>query len=125
MIRLNERFQAQEALVPLNGFLDLRFTPVLEAFLENYRREDEIGSAVSVVVDGRTVVDLWGGWKDGGRQHEWQHDTIVCMMSVSKGITGFTFGLLVDRGLVNVNEPVAKYWPEFGCNGKEDLPVRF
>jgi len=47
------------------------------------------------------------------------------MMSVSKGITGLAFSLLVDRGLVDVNAPVARYWPEFGCNGKEELPVRF
>ena len=125
MVRLNERVRAGDTLVPLNGFYDSRFEPLLEAFVENYRSEDEIGSAVSVVLDGRTVLDLWGGWRDGGRQHEWQHDTIVCMMSVAKGITGLAFSLLVDRGLVDVNEPVAKYWPEFGCNGKEDLPVRF
>jgi len=110
---------------PLNGTYDSRFEPVVAAFIENYRREDEIGSAVSVLVDGKTVVDLWGGWKDGARQREWQHDTIVCMMSVSKGITGLAFGLLVDRGLVDVNEPVATYWPQFAANGKEKLPVRF
>jgi CubicO group peptidase (beta-lactamase class C family) len=125
MIKLNESFQAGDRLVPLNGFFESRFKPVLDAFVENYRSEDEVGSAVSVVQDGKTVVDLWGGWKDAGRQREWQHDTIVCMMSVAKGITGLAFSLLVDRGLVDVNEPVAKYWPEFAANGKEKLPVRF
>jgi len=125
MIRLNESFQAGEHLVPLNGFYAPGFEAVVDAFVQNYRTEDEVGSAVSVLVDGRTVIDLWGGWKDGRRQHEWQHDTIVCMMSVSKGITGLAFSLLVDRGLVDVNEPVAKYWPQFGSNGKQELPVRF
>jgi len=125
MIKLNENFQAQDRLVPLNGYCERRFQPVLEAFIENYRTEDEVGSAVSVVVDGRCVIDLWGGWRDAARQREWQHDTIVCMMSVSKGITGLAFSLLVDRGLVDVNKPVATYWPEFASNGKEQLPVRF
>ena len=125
MIKLNEYFQARDRLIPLNGFCDHKFEPVLDAFVENYRSENEVGSAVSVVVDGRTVVDLWGGWKDSGGQREWQHDTIVCMMSVSKGITGLAFSLLVGRGLVDVNEPVATYWPEFACNGKQQLPVRF
>src|SRR5262249_32430138 len=125
MIRLNEYFLAGDALVPLNGLYDARFAPVLDAFVENYRLEDEVGSAVSIAVDGRTVVDLWGGWKDSRRQHEWQHDTIVCMMSVSKGITGIASILLVDSGLGDVDAPVARYWPEFGCNGKENLPVRF
>ncbi|MGH8138367.1 MAG: serine hydrolase domain-containing protein [Steroidobacteraceae bacterium] len=125
MIRLNETFSAGERVVPLNGSCDPRFEAVLDAFVQNYLYEDEVGSAVSVVMDGRTVVDLWGGWKDAGRQREWQHDTIVCMMSVSKGITGLAFSLLVDRGLVDVNEPVATYWPEFAANGKKTLPVRF
>lgn len=125
MIKLNESFLAGDRQVPLNGFCDPRFEPVLEGFMQNYRSEDEVGSALSVVQDGRTVVDLWGGWKDGARQREWQHDTIVCMMSVSKGITGLAFSLLIDRGLVDVNDPVAKYWPEFAAQGKEKLPVRF
>jgi CubicO group peptidase (beta-lactamase class C family) len=125
MIKLNENFQAQDRLVPLNGYCERRFQSVLDAFIENYRTEDEVGSAVSIVVDGRCVIDLWGGWRDAARQREWQHDTIVCMMSVSKGITGLAFSLLVNRGLVDVNKPVATYWPEFASNGKEQLPVRF
>ena len=124
-IRLNETFSAGEHQVPVNGSCEPRFRAVLDAFMENYRSEEEFGSAVSVVVDGRTVVDLWGGWRDAARQREWQHDTIVCMMSVSKGITGLAFSLLIDRGLVDVNEPVAHYWPEFASNGKETLPVRY
>jgi len=125
MPRLNEHFTAKERSVPLNGFCDSRFLGVLEAFQENYRQEDEVGSAVSVVLDGKTIVDLWGGWKDGARTQPWQHDTIVCMMSVSKGITGLTFSLLLDRGLVSLDAPVARYWPEFAAAGKERLPVRY
>ncbi len=125
MLRLNETFSAGVHRVPLNGRCEPRYQAVLDAFIHNFEVEDEVGSAVSVIVDGRTVVDLWGGWKDGARQHEWQHDTIVCMMSVSKGITGMAFSLLVDRGLVDVAAPVARYWPEFAANGKESLPVRF
>ncbi len=111
--------------MPLNGIYYPKCEAVLDAVVQNYRSEDEVGSSVSVVKDGRTVVDLWGGWKDAARQREWQHDTIVCMMSVSKGIMGLAFSLLVDRGLVDVNEPVATYWPEFAASGKQALPVRF
>ncbi len=50
---------------------------------------------------------------------------LVCMMSVSKGITGLAFNMLIDRGLIDPNAPVARYWPEFGANGKEELPVRY
>jgi CubicO group peptidase (beta-lactamase class C family) len=125
MILLNETFEAGGRPTPVNGMLEPQFEAVLAAFQENYRNEDEVGSAVSVVVDGRTVVDLWGGWRDGARQREWQRDTLVCMMSVSKGITGMAFNILVNRGLVDVNAPVARYWPEFAQNGKETLAVRY
>jgi CubicO group peptidase (beta-lactamase class C family) len=125
MIHLNETFEAGGRPTPVNGMLEPQFEAVLAAFQENYRNEDEVGSAVSVVVDGRTVVDLWGGWRDGARQREWQRDTLVCMMSVSKGITGMAFNILVNRGLVDVNAPVARYWPEFAQNGKETLAVRY
>jgi len=123
--KLNETFEARGSAVPVNGMLEPQFQPVLEALKENFRSEDEVGSAVSVVIDGRTVVDLWGGWRDGAKQREWQRDTLVCMMSVSKGITGMAFNIVVDRGLVDVNAPVARYWPEFAQAGKESLPVRF
>ena len=125
MIRLNETFEAGGRPTPVNGMLEPQFEAVLAAFQDNYRNEDEVGSAVSVVVDGRTVVDLWGGWRDGAREREWQRDTLVCMMSVSKGITGMAFNILVDRGLVDVNAPVARYWPEFAQQGKDSLPVRY
>ncbi len=122
---LNETFEAGGRRVPLNGSYEPKFAGVVAAFQQNYLSEDEVGSGVSVVVDGRTVVDLWGGWKSADRSSEWQRDTIVCMMSVSKGITGMTFNMLVDRGLIDVNAPVAKYWPEFASNGKAALPVRY
>jgi len=125
MIRVNETFQAGGTAVPLNGTYEPKFAAVAEAFRENYRSEEEVGSAVSATVDGQVVIDLWGGWKNNARGTEWQRDTIVCMMSVSKGITGLAFNMLVDRGLIDVSAPVAKYWPEFGCNGKDKIPVRY
>ena len=111
--------------VPVHGSYDERFERVFDAFVENYRVEDELGSAVSVVVDGRPVVDIWGGWADEARTREWEHDTLVGMMSVAKGVTGIAFNMLVDRGLVDLDAPVARYWPEFAQNGKDDLPVRY
>ncbi|HWH97362.1 MAG TPA: serine hydrolase domain-containing protein, partial [Pseudolysinimonas sp.] len=119
-----ESFDLGGRRLPLSGSYDPRFRGVVEAFVENYRLGDELGSAVSIVVDGRTVVDVWGGWTDLNRQTEWQRDTIVCMMSVAKGITAAGFFVLVDRGLIDVDAPVATYWPEFAQNGKADIPVR-
>lgn len=117
--------EVDSRLVPMHGTCDPAFAPVKAAFEENYRCEDEVGSAVTIVHDGRVVVDLWGGWTDRSRTDEWDRDTLVCMMSVAKGITAIAFNMLLDRGLVELDAPVARYWPEFAQGGKETLPIRY
>jgi CubicO group peptidase (beta-lactamase class C family) len=111
-------------VVPMAGTYERRFRPVVDAFIENHLGEDEVGSAVSVVIDGRTVVDVWGGWTDLSRARAWDRDTIVCMMSVAKGVTAIAFNMLIDRGLVDLDAPVARYWPEFAQNGKDAVLIR-
>lgn len=117
--------EAKGRSTPIHGTFDPAFAGVRDAFIENYQVEDECGSAVSVVVDGTPVVDLWGGWRDAARTQPWERDTIVCMMSVVKGIGGMAFNMLIDRGLVDPEAPVARYWPEFAQAGKETLPVKY
>ena len=107
-----------------SGTYDPKFEGVVEAFMENYRVEDELGSAVAVTLDGRPMVDIWGGFANHQRSHPWKRDTLVCMMSVAKGITAICFNMLLDRGLVELDAPVARYWPEFARNGKEGILVR-
>ena len=109
---------------PFAGSFEPAFAPVVEAFLENYRVEDEVGSAVCVMAEGRPVVDIWGGWRDMAKTRPWERDTIVCMMSVAKGITAIAFNMLLDRGLVELEAPVARYWPEFARNGKAGVLIR-
>jgi CubicO group peptidase (beta-lactamase class C family) len=108
----------------IRGFHDPEFAPVLDAFIANFENEDEVGAGVSVVIDGKPVVDLWGGWANGAQTRPWEAHTTVCMMSVAKGITGIAFNMLVDQGLVDIDAPIAKYWPEFAQNGKERVLVR-
>lgn len=124
-IAADRSFDIDGLAIPVSGTYDERFAGVVDAFIANYTSEDELGSAVSVVVDGRPVVDLWGGWQDAERTRPWEADTLVCMMSVAKGISAVAFNVLLDRGLVDVDEPVATYWPEFAANGKDELPVRY
>jgi CubicO group peptidase (beta-lactamase class C family) len=109
----------------VSGSCDPEFAAVREAFETNYRVEEEVGSIASVVVDGKQVVDLWGGFSDKARTKQWQRDTILCMMSVTKGVAAITFNHLIDQGLVDLDAPIAKYWPEFGQAGKEKMPVRY
>jgi len=120
----HETISARGGEYPLRGRYDERFRPTVEAFVENFREEEELGAACSVVIDGETVVDLWGGWARADRSQDWDEHTTVCMMSVAKGVTGICFNMLIDRGLVDPNERVATYWPEFAQNGKHDITVR-
>ncbi|MBT2442009.1 beta-lactamase family protein [Streptomyces sp. ISL-36] len=108
----------------VEGHHDPRFDAVREAFEENFRRRDELGAALTVQVNGRTVVDLWGGWADAARTRRWERDTPVNVWSTTKGVTALCAHLLADRGLLDLDAPVASYWPEFGAAGKEELPVR-
>lgn len=125
MVELERVVEIDGISVPLRGEYDERFSGVVDAFVENFEREDELGSAVSVVAEGRTVIDVWGGWRDDQRTQPWERNTIVCMMSVAKGVSAIAFNMLLDRGLVDVDAPVAQYWPEFAANGKSELPVRY
>lgn len=108
----------------IRGHHDPEFAAVLDAFVENFEVEDEVGAAVSVVRDGKTVVDLWGGWADGARTRPWDAHSTVCMMSVAKGVTAIAFNMLVDQGLVDIDQPIAQYWPEFAQAGKDKVLVR-
>lgn len=121
---LEETITARGGEYPLRGRYEARFRPVVDAFIENFREEEELGAATSVVIDGETVVDLWGGWARADRSQEWGEHSLVCMMSVAKGVTGICFNKLIDRGLVDPDERIATYWPEFAQNGKQDITVR-
>jgi CubicO group peptidase (beta-lactamase class C family) len=120
-----ETIDARGGTYTLNGMVDERFLPVWDAFLTNFREEEELGAGCSVVVDGEVMIDMWGGWADAARTREWERETTVCMMSVAKGVTGIAFNMCVEAGLIDIDRPVAFYWPEFAQNGKEDILVRW
>ena len=121
---LSTQIEARGATYRLAGTYAPEYRAVVDAFIENFRVEDEVGAACSIVLDGRTVVDVWGGWRDRAMQVPWDAPTTVCMMSVAKGITAICFNMLIDRGLVDPNARVTEYWPEYGRNGKEKTLVR-
>ena len=79
----DETIEARGGTYRLRGVCDEQFAPVYEAFAENFREEEELGAACSVVLDGETVVDLWGGWAREDRSQEWDEHSTVCMMSVA------------------------------------------
>ena len=101
------------------GFAADRYAALRETFEGN----DEVGASVCVTVEGQTQVDLWGGFADEERVRPWQRDTIVNVYSVTKTMTALTALLLADRGELEFEAPVAKYWPEFAAAGKESVLV--
>ncbi|MFD4778981.1 serine hydrolase domain-containing protein, partial [Streptomyces sp. NPDC058427] len=108
----------------IHGHCDERFAAVRDAFEANFRERGELGAAVTVLVDGRPVADLWGGWADGARTRLWEQDTLVNVWSTGKGPTALCAHILADRGLLDLDAPVAAYWPEFAAAGKEAVLVR-
>ncbi|MFE4758083.1 serine hydrolase domain-containing protein [Streptomyces mirabilis] len=108
----------------VHGHCDARFAAVRTVFEENFRDRDELGAAVTVTLDGETVVDLWGGWADAARTRPWERETLVNVWSTSKGPTSLCAHILADRGLLDFDAPVAAYWPEFAAAGKESVLVR-
>ena len=108
---------------PVHGTVEPRFAAVRDVFVRCLA-EAERGAAVCAYVDGEKVIDLWGGWADAERTEQWEQDTIACTFSTTKGMTATCAHLLVDRGQLDVDEPIATYWPEFAQSGKGGITLR-
>ncbi len=110
--------------IEIQGTCDREFLPVKNAFAENFSAGLEIGASFALTIDGKYVVDIWAGYADAARTRPWERETIVNIFSSSKVMTTTAALLLVDRGLLDLDAPVACYWPEFAQNGKDKIPVR-
>ncbi len=110
--------------VPIHGDCASRFAGVRDAFARNFAG-GEVGAALAVTVDGELVVDLWGGYADAARTCPWERDTLVTVYSTTKGMTALCANRLAEDGRLDLDAPVAEYWPEFAQAGKERLPVRY
>ena len=108
----------------VHGTCDPTFEAVRDAFERNLEERGEVGASVCVTVEGDTVVDLWGGLADPATGRAWERDTIGLVWSCTKGAAALCVHMLVNRGLVRLDAPVAEYWPEFAKNGKGDVTVR-
>lgn len=108
----------------IQGQCDGRFAEVREQFERNFAERGELGASVCVTVDGEPVVDLWGGTRDEATGDPWQADTVNVVMSCSKGVAALCGNMVLERGQLDLDEPVARYWPEFAANGKDSVLVR-
>lgn len=100
------------------------YEPVLDVFTELVSSGRETGAAVTVLRHGEPVVALHAGWRDAARRLPWTEQTLVNVYSVGKPLIALAVLVLVDRGLVGLDDPIARHWPQFAANGKNDATVR-
>jgi CubicO group peptidase (beta-lactamase class C family) len=109
----------------ITGLVEPGFEPVREEFANNFEQGREIGAAFCAHVEGRKVVDLYGGSFDSSGTRPYGSDTLQLVFSTTKGATAVCANLLAQRGLLDMDAPVSTYWPEFAQAGKGSMPVRF
>jgi len=112
------------AMPVIDGTCERRFSPLRDAFASNFELHDELGAGLAVTIDGRQVVDLWGGWADQEHTRAWQQETLVNVYSVGKAMAAICLLGLVEQGEVELDRPVAAYWPEFAAAGKGEITVQ-
>lgn len=105
------------------GTVTAGFEPVVEEFERNFSDRGDVGAAFAATLDGELVVDLWGGLSDSVEGRPWSADTAQVVFSGGKGFVALCLLMLADRGLLELEAPVARYWPEFAAHGKGSLTV--
>jgi len=108
----------------ISGYCDPQFSSLLDVFRENFEQRDELGASFCLRLEGETVVDLWGGRFLPDDDKPWEQDTMCIVWSSTKGATALCAHILASRGQLDLDAPVARYWPEFAQNGKENITVR-
>jgi CubicO group peptidase (beta-lactamase class C family) len=108
----------------IEGSVDMGFGAVMDAFVANFVERHDLGAGCAVYVNVRKVVDVWGGIADARTGRPWDHDTAAVIFSCSKGLLAICAYLLAQQGRLDLDAPIARYWPEFGAAGKAALTVR-
>ncbi|TAJ71864.1 MAG: class A beta-lactamase-related serine hydrolase [Phenylobacterium sp.] len=109
--------------ITIHGTCAPQFAEVRAEFERNFTDRGELGASVAICLDGAPVVDLWAGQADEGGECPWEEDTLAVVFSTSKGLAAMCLHVLADRGAVDFDAPVAKYWPQFAANGKAGVTV--
>src|SRR5262249_840960 len=111
-------------MVELRGFCDERFAPIGDLLVASLERGSDEGASLAVAMSGELVVDVWGGSSDLANANEWARDTVVRVCSTSKVVVAIATLMLWDRGLLDLDEPITTYWPEFAQHGKHTITTR-
>jgi CubicO group peptidase (beta-lactamase class C family) len=106
------------------GFVAAGFEPVAREFERNFSDRGEVGAAFAAVRDDCLIADLWGGWADRQAQRAWSQDTLQLIFSGTKGLVAACLLMLIDRGQLDLDAAVCRYWPQFAAAGKSRVLVR-
>jgi CubicO group peptidase (beta-lactamase class C family) len=110
-------------MVTVHGDVDDGFGRVVDAFAANFTERGDVGAACALSIDGRVVVDVWGGDADREAPRAWERDSLVITFSTTKGVTAVVCNRLIEQGRLDPDAPVAQYWPEFAAKGKDSITV--
>ncbi len=110
--------------VGTSGYVAPGFGRVAEEFGRNFTQRGDLGAAFAAIRDGEPLVDLWGGIADRAGQRPWTAGTLQILFSGTKGLVATCILMLIERGQLALDMPVARYWPEFAAAGKADVLVR-
>jgi len=111
-------------MAEISGLCDPKFGAMKDILSRSIDSGDDLGASVAVTINGKFVVDMWGGWADTEKKTPWNENTITNVWSTTKTMAAMCALVLFDRGLLDFDAPVAKYWPEFAANGKDKVLVR-
>jgi CubicO group peptidase (beta-lactamase class C family) len=118
------RDEGEMQMAEIHGVINEPFGALADVLSAALDAGDDLGASVAVTVQGKPVVDIWGGWSDEARTTPWAEDTITNVWSTTKTMTSLCALVLASRGELDLHAPVARYWPEFAANGKEGVEVR-
>jgi CubicO group peptidase (beta-lactamase class C family) len=124
VLRARGGVNAEMEINTVEGFAKQGFEAVRDAFVENFKRRNELGAACCIYYRGEKVVDLWGGVRNTSTGERWEDNTMVIVFSATKGMAGLAMALAHSRGLFEYDQRVSTYWPEFSQQGKEPITVR-
>ena len=111
--------------VDVHGHAEAGFESLVDVFAENWDLYDEVGAGFSLYVDGEEKMSIWAGSADPDAGRPWQEDTMAVTFSATKGVTAVCVHHLAEQGAIDLDAPVARYWPEFGAAGKDNIPIRW
>ena len=109
----------------VSGYCEDNFHEARNIFEKSISSGFELGGSIAVEVQGKKIIDLWGGYLDHTQSKAWEENTLVNVFSTTKGIAAICLLQLIEKGLLDIEKPVCEYWPEFSVNGKENIPVKY